>query len=271
MPAPVSRLAVQSLSAAAGAAGLLITLLPAARADFELHYPTIDYRELEFEHNGATTFDKANSGKSNNQSYTFELGYAPVPWWEPELEGDMVAPPGQKNLSFDATVFENTFQLTETGKYWADLGFFAEFTHAAMRVAPDSFTFGPLVQKQASTLFGLDLGHDTLHTLNLLVTKQIGSGREDATPLSIAWQSRLQLNPFFEPGFEYYGQISSIAGASTPDQEAAVQHRLGPVLVGQYNMFQYGKIKYEFGYLFGLNNATERGAARWRFEYEKAF
>ena len=253
------------------AALVIVAALPTARADFELHYPIVDYRELEFEHNAATTFDKANSGKSNNQSYTFELGYAPVPWWEPEIEGDMVAPPGQKNLSFDATVFENTFQLTEQGKYWADLGFFAEFTHAAARVAPDSFTFGPIIQKQANTLFGLDLGHDTLHTLNLFVNKQIGSGHQDATPLSIAWQSRLRLNPFFEPGFEYYGQISSIAGASTLDQEAPVQHRLGPVLVGQYNLEGLGKLKYELGYLFGLNIATERGALRWRLEYEKAF
>ena len=168
-------------------------------------------------------------------------------------------------------MFENTFQLTEPGQYWADLGFFAEFSHAATRTDPDSVTFGPLVQKQAETLFGLDLGHDTLHTLNLMVTKEIGSNREDATPLAIAWQSRLQLDPLYQPAIEYYGQISSISGASTPDQEAPVQHRLGPALVGQYNLFEYGKIKYELGYLFGLNTATERGAVRWRLEYEKAF
>jgi hypothetical protein len=256
---------------ALGAIGGLAITSPAARADFELHYPIIDYREFEFEHNAATTFDKANSGKSNNQSYTFELGYAPVWWWEPEIEGDEVAAPGQKNLSFEATVFENTFQLTPQGEYWADLGFFAEYSHAAGRTDPDSFTFGPLIQKEASDLFGLDLGHNTLHTINLLLTKEIGSNREDATPLAIAWQSRLRLNPLIEPGFEYYGQVSSLAGRSTPDQAAPVQHRIGPVVVGQYNMFQYGKIRYEVGYLFGLNNATERGTVRWRFEYEKAF
>jgi hypothetical protein len=264
--ARVWRAAASALGAACG----VVVLLPAAHADFELHYPSIDYREFEFEHNADTTFDKRKSGLSNNQSYTLELGYAPVWWWEPEIEGDWDASSGH-NLSFNATVFENTFLLTQQGEYWADLGFFAEFTHAAGRTSPDSFTFGPLLQKQASDLFGLDLGRDTLHTLNLLVTKQIGSNREDATPLAIAWQSRLRLNPLFEPGIEYYGQISSIAGASTPDQQAPVQHRLGPALVGQYNMFQYGKVKYEFGYLFGLNTATERGAVRWRFEYEKAF
>src|SRR5579863_8643572 len=172
------RVAASAFGAACGVLGLC----QAAHADFELHYPIIDYREFEFEHNADTTFDKRKSGLSNNQSYTLELGYAPVPWWEPEIEGDWDASSGH-NLSFNATVFENTFQLTEQGKYWADLGFFAEFTHAAARTGPDSFTFGPLVQKQVSDLFGLDLGRDMLHTLNLLVTKQIGSNREDATPL----------------------------------------------------------------------------------------
>jgi hypothetical protein len=238
-----------------------------ARADFELHYPIIDYREFELEHNGDTTVDKANSGKSNNQSYTVELGYAPVWWWEPEIEFDMGAAPGE-NWNYSATTFENTFQLTEQGKYWADLGFFAEYSHAASKADADELTFGPLVQKQATDLFGLDLGHDTLHTLNVLFTKELGRNRNDATPLTVAWQSRIQFNQFFQPGIEYYGNVTSIAGMSNGD---ATQHRLGPALVGQYNMFQYGKIKYEAGYLFGLNQATERGTIRWRFEYEKAF
>jgi hypothetical protein len=256
-----------------GAAGLLaLSLLlicrpPDARAEFKLHSPIIDYRELEFEHNGDITLDKSGSGKNNGQSFTYEIGYGVTPWWEPEIEGEFETVPGQ-NQRFSATTFENTFQLTEQGKYWADLGFFAEFSHASWRNEADSFTFGPLVQKEANTLFGLDLGKDTLHTLNLLVSKEIGLNHSEATPLLVAWQSRLRLNPFFEPGIEYYGQISSIAGTSdgTPQQ-----HRLGPVVVGQYNMFQYGKIKYEMGYLFGLNQATERGAVRWRLEYEKAF
>lgn len=252
-----------------GAVGVLgiCGAFPPARADIKVHYPIIDYREFEFEYNGDTTFDKAGSGKSNNQSNVFELGYAPVWWWEPEIEFETKAAPGQ-NFSYDATTLENTFQLTEQGKYWADLGFFAEYSHAASKADADEITFGPLVQKQLSDILGLDLGHDTLHTLNVLFTKQVGRNRNDATPLAIAWQSRMQFNQYFQPGVEYYANLTSIAGMSNGE---ATQHRLGPVLVGQYNMFQYGKIKYEAGYLFGLNQATERGTLRWRLEYEKAF
>lgn len=259
----IARIALRTIAVA----GISLAFIPRAKADFELHYPIIDYREFELEHNGDTTFDKAGSGKSNNQSYTVEFGYAPFTWWEPELELDMAAAPGQ-NWNYSATTFENTFQLTEQGKYWADLGFFAEYSHAASRANADSFTFGPLVQKQMSDIGGLDLGYDTLHTLNVLFSKQVGRNRNDATPLAVSWQSRLQINQYLQPGIEYYGAESSIAGQSNGSD---VQHRLGPALVGQYNMFQYGKIKYEAGYLFGLNQATERGAIRWRFEYEKAF
>lgn len=245
---------------------LVLSGLP-ARAEFKLRYPNIEYREFEFEHNGSVTFDKRGSGLNNNQSYPTEIEYGVLPFWKPGIEGEWEAEPGG-NFHMNAVTFENFFQLTPQGKYWADFGFFAEFSHATGRTDPDSFTFGPLVQKEASEIFGLDLGADTLHTLNLLVGKEIGLNHSDATPLSIAWQSRLRLNALYEPAIEYYGQVSSIAGSSTGSPQ---QHRLGPALIGQYNMYQYGKFKYELGYLFGLNKATERGAVRWRFEYEKAF
>jgi hypothetical protein len=255
------------LGGAAAAASMFAT---PARAEFKLHYPIVDYREFEFEHNGDVTFDRRNSGLNNRQSYTDEIGYGFLPFWEPELEGEFEAIPGQ-NQRFDATTLENTFQLTPQGEYWADLGFFAEYSQATSRTDPNSITFGPLVQKQTPTLFGLDLGSDTLHTFNLLFSKEIGAHREDATPVAFAWQSRLLLDAYFQPGFEYYGQTSSIAGVSTPDQTVPVQHRIGPMFAGAFNFYQFGKIEYEVGYLFGLNDATEKGAVRWRLEYEKPF
>src|SRR5579872_2903501 len=180
-----------------------------ADAEFKLRSPIVDYRELEFEHNGDTTFDQANSGKSNNQSYTNEVEVGALPFWTLGLEGETAAPPGE-NLRYDATTVENNFQLAPQGKYWADLGFFAEFSHAAARADADSLTFGPLVQKEWSDVFGLD----TLHTANLLFTRQVGHNRSDATPILLSWQSRLRLDPLFEPGIEYYGQFNTIAAPS---------------------------------------------------------
>jgi hypothetical protein len=260
----ISRLwRARSVIAVASAAGAALTTASTAQAEFKLRYPTVDYRELEIEHNGDTTFDKAKSGLSNNQSYTNEIGYGILPFWSLELEGEWAAPSGA-NLSYDATTLENTFQLTPQGKYWADVGFFAEYSHAASRGGADSVTFGPLVQKEVPDVWGID----TVHTVNFLFGKEIGRNRSDATSLFAAWQSRLRLDPLFEPGIEIFSEIDDI---EKPGKLAGQQHRLGPVVVGLYAMPGLGKLKYELGYQFGLTRATENGTVRWRLEFERAF
>lgn len=245
-------------------AATLVAGIVAARADFEIRYPTVDYREFEFEHNGSTSVD-SRSAKNNNQSYTFELGYGVFPWWEPEIEAPYNAPPGS-NSAFGGWTWENTFQLADPGEYWLTPGFFAEYQHAASRANADQVTFGPTVQREWNNALGS--GVDTLHTLNLFVAKQVGRNRNDATPIAIAWQSRLRLDSYFQPGIEYYGNLDTIVNRTTMSDPT---HRVGPVLVGLVNFYRYGALKYEAGYLFGLNNATEHGTVRWRLEYEKAF
>ena len=43
-----------------------------AQAQLKVRYPVVDYREVEIEHFSDITFDKPNSGKTNNQRYTNE-------------------------------------------------------------------------------------------------------------------------------------------------------------------------------------------------------
>lgn len=257
-PSP-SRLAGAVLAVGLGA----VATASSAHAEFKVRYPFVDYREIEFEHNGDTTFDKSKSGKNNNQSYTHEIEVGATPFWLFGLEAETGAAPGE-NLRYEATTFENIFQLTPQGKYWVDLGFFAEYSHAASRRDADSFTFGPLIQKELYDV----MGADTVHTLNLLFSKEVGRNRTDATPFFYAWQSRLRLDPHFEPGIEVYGRVDNI---EAPGKLADQQHRVGPVVVGLHSLAPYGKIKYEVGYLFGLTHSTENGAVRWRFEYEIPF
>ena len=253
---PLSRLAVLAI-------GLAATVIAwPAQAEFKLRYPFVDYREIELEHNGDTTFDQRKSG-NNNQSYTHEIEVGVTPFWLFGLEAETGAAPSE-NLRYQATTVENIFQLTPQGKYWADVGFFAEYSHAASRRDADSFTFGPLIQKELYDVMGID----TVHTLNLLFSKEVGRDRTDATPFFYAWQSRLRLDPHFEPGIEIYGQVDNI---EAPGKLADQQHRVGPVVVGLHSLAPYGKIKYEVGYLFGLTRATESGAVRWRLEYEIPF
>jgi hypothetical protein len=234
-----------------------------AHAEFKVRYPVIDYREFEVEHNGAVTFDKKNSGKNYTQSYPTEVEVGILPFWAAGIEANIAANTGE-NVHYQATALESYLQLTPQGKYWADLAFFTEFEHPVNRNSAHSVTFGPLVQKEVSNIFGID----TLHTLNVLFEKEIGHQAAPATPLFVAWQSRLRLDPRFEPGVEFYGAVDDLAH---PGRPADQQHRVGPMIAGLYSFAPYGKLKYELGYLVGLTRATETGAVRWRLEYEIAF
>jgi high-affinity iron transporter len=235
----------------------------AAQAQFKVRYPIVDYREFEIEHFADTTFDSPKIGKSNNQRYTNEYGFGPLPNWFVEVGNELRALNGE-NITYDATEIENYLQLTPTGKYFGDLTLFGEFEFPVHAGDAKSYTFGPLAQAE----FGEIAGYGALHTVNLLFTKTVGNNSTDATQFNIAWQSRLLVHPLIAPGFEYYGQINEILN---PGRLAEQQHRIGPVLVGLKNFAPYGQVKYEVGYLFGLSSATESGAVRWRLEYEIPF
>jgi high-affinity iron transporter len=266
---PVKPRPAASLSRGAATPLLVILLLgglgavSAADAQLRVRYPIVDYREVEIEHFSEITFDKPKSGLSNNQRYTNEYGFGPLPNWFVELGNEFRALNGE-NITYDATEIENYLQLTPTGKYWGDLALFAEYEQTAHRADAKSYIFGPLAQ----TEFGEIAGFGALHTLNLLFTRTVGNNSTESTQLNTAWQSRLLVNSLIEPGFEYYGQINELLN---PGKPADQQHRIGPVLVGLANFAPYGKLKYEAGYLFGLTRATERGAVRWRLEYEIPF
>ena len=251
------------------AAGLVVACLglaSAAQAELKVRSPLVTWREFEFEHNGLLTFDRRKSEQNGNQSYTFELGYGVTPWWQIEVEGETQAVAGQ-NHRLAARTIESTFQLLPQGKYWLDLGLFAEFSNAVVRGEPSQLVFGPIVQKEAPGFFGTT----TLHTVNAFFAREVGHNRGDRTGLSAAWQSRLRLHPLFEPGVELYYAVNDVRRAGRlANQELFV----GPVVAGAYALGRAGlpgKVKYEAGYLFGATEQSPRGAVRWRFEYEQAF
>jgi hypothetical protein len=234
-----------------------------AHAELQVRMPEVDYREVEFEHNGLVTFDTKGSPLDHAQSYTNAIGYGVLPWWEIELEGELASGGGQ-HLTWNAVTLENTFQLTPTGKYFFNLGFFFEYSQSTLRNDPSGVTFGPIIQKELNNV----LGFDTLHTLNLFLSRDVGHDATKATGFSYAWQSLILTHPLISPGVEFYGTIDDIAHAGPTAQQ---QHSVGPVLAGSVNFTPYGKVKYEVGYQFGLTPASGRGAVRWKLEYEIAF
>jgi hypothetical protein len=224
--------------------------------------PIVEFREIEYEHNGSVTFDRRHEF-DKDQSYTHAIGIGLTQFWKIELEGETGAPP-DGHLALEAATWENFFQLTPQGKYWADLGFFFEYSHGLRRDSADGLKFGPMIQKETP-----GFGHyGLLHTVNLFFEKDVGPFGSSRTGFVPAWQSRVLLNRYFQPGFEIYGSIEDIGRAGKFNDQ---QYFTGPVFVGSYGLAPYGKIKYEVGYLFGVTPSTPRGTLRWKFEYEISF
>ena len=239
-----------SFAAALAAAGL--SPLPASAQDLKIRSPIVEPHELEFENNFTI-------GRSKNAVSEFEYGFTER--LKLGVEGELAADPGH-GFHYDAAAVEGFLQLTPQGKYWADLGMFAEYEQTARTGDPHNLTIGPLVQKEVQ-LFGLD----TLHTVNLLFNKDLGTASIGPPSLFVATQSRVRLNPYFEPGVEYYGSVSLGAHGSDP------QHRIGPGFAGRVGLRTFGidlpgGIKYDAAYLRGLNGATDPNTFRMRFELE---
>ncbi len=199
----------------------LVLLARPALAELQVRMPEVDYLEFEFEHNGLVTFDTKGSPLRNAQSYTNSIGYGVLPWWEIELEGEMASGGGQ-HLTWNATTLENTFQLTEPGEYFFTLGFFFEYSQSTLHGEPSGVTFGPIIQKELNNVFGLD----TLHTLNLFLSRDVGHDATKDTGFQYAWQSLILTHPLISPGVEFYGIIPDLAHAGS-DHAATALGRSG--------------------------------------------
>jgi hypothetical protein len=224
-----------------------------ARAqDLKIRSPIIEPQELELENNFVL-------GRSKTTVHELEYGF--TDWLKLGAEAELAADPTH-GFHYDATALEGLLQLTPQGKYWADVGLFAEYEHTARQGDPRSVIFGPLVQKEVQ-LYGLN----TLQTVNALFTKQMGAGSVGQLSMLMAAQSRLRLDPCFEPGIEYYGSVTLGDHGDEP------RHRIGPMFAGRVGLRELGinapgGIKYDAAYLRGLTGATDPNTFRVRLELE---
>jgi len=234
---------------------------PAAASELKVHSPSVELGEFNFEWNGLATFDREGSPHDAQRTQTFELGYGMLPFWRPEIEFERETVDGRGK--WGSITFENTFQLTQAGKYFADLGLFAAYSQSLLADEPSAVTAGPILRKSLD-LFGLD----TRHTLNLFLDREIGHDSRDGIGFAGAWQSVWRASPLFAPGFEAYSFIDDLAHAGRFSTQYS---SLGPVIVGAGELGRFGALRYEIGYQFGLSSGAPRGAVRWKLEYEIAF
>ncbi|MFC5525293.1 hypothetical protein ACFPPA_06010 [Rhodanobacter ginsengisoli] len=226
-----------------------VTLAGAGRVqadDFIVYSPHVIATQTEVELRGFSVSD-GRSDYNGDRAAEFSVAHAFTSWWKPELylaEYEREPGAGGKLVGYE---FENTFQLTEPGQYWADFGLLASYGHPKGG-GPGELEFGPLIEK---TVGRFD------HRVNLIWEKHIGAGAPSKTEFRYSYQGTYAMSGAFRPGIEAYGR---------PDDDS---YQAGPIVAGEWHVpHSSGNLEYRFGVLLGINAAAPRRTWLAQLEYE---
>jgi hypothetical protein len=233
------------------AALLLQTSVVEADPADKVHLPTVVQGEVEFELRGGNQWWRDNEDDRERQ-FIGAIAYGVTPWWKTELEVGTTRLPSE-SYKLDEIEWENVFALTEPGRYWMDLGLFAELArdHPEGR---NEIEIGPMFQKEIDALQA---------NLNVIFQRALGAGAEPGAAINYEWQVKWRGNPRFEPGAQGFGMLgrSNNLGHET-------QSNVGPALFGQIPTGGRSKLRYDAAVLFGLNRNTPDTTVRFQLEYE---
>jgi hypothetical protein len=209
----------------------------------------IEAGETEFELRGG--YRDYGNGPSEH-AFVFDIGHSVNSRWRTELVLEYSSEGGEPG-KLEAWEWENVFALTEQGKYWADLGLFAEYEHG-FSAGPDELKIGPMFQKEIGR---------SVANLNLIFAHEVGSGASDETELDYTWQVRWLGNPRLEWGVQGIGGLGELSHLGGDDS-----HSAGPAIFGVHRLADGNKVSYNAAILAGLNPAAPDLTARFTIEYE---
>jgi len=218
-----------------------------ARADdFIVYSPHVIASQTEVELRGYRYADaRTDLGGSAAE---LSIAHAVNDWWKPEVYvAEFQKVPGDRGR-FTGFEFENTFQLTQPGRYLADFGFLASYEHNIAAGATDAVEFGPLLEKTAGRF---------AHRVNLIWEKEVGSGAARNYEFRYSYSGTYAVSQAFRPGLEAYGR---------PGDHA---YQAGPIISGERHLAgTTGSFEYRIGVLAGLNAAAPRQTWLMQLEYE---
>jgi hypothetical protein len=225
---------------------LLASRLACADNDFIVYSPEVNRGQSEIETYGFQSRD-GRASLNGADGWNISVAHAVTDWWKPEL---YVAefnrdPGGTSQLS--GYEFENTFQLTDQGEYWADLGFLASYAYNKQPGVQSALEFGPLIEKQSG---------DFRQRLNLIWEKQTGSGASGQYAFRSAYSISYKITAELMPGFEAYYR---------PNDNA---NQIGPTLSGEFRTGAKGELEYRVGVVYGINASAPGRTLLAQLEYE---
>jgi len=205
-----------------------------------VYHPYVNQAEREIEF-GVVRRDVA--GREINL-HRASLGYS----WTDDLATEFYVLsefPTHDGARARAVEVEMVWQLTEQGEYASDWGLILE-----TEIGTDTDRHGVA----AGVLWERELGHRFVATANAIVEVEFGGDVENEIETGFRGQLRYLKHPAFEPAIEVYMDD--------------IDHAIGPVWLGSARVADGRKIKWEAGWLFGLDRDTPDQAIRASIEYE---
>ena len=205
-----------------------------------VYHPYVEQNERELEY-GFTLRDLGGEQTLLNRA---GIGYT----WnekiftEVYLLTESITHEGEEIRGYEA---ELKWQLTEQGEYWADWGLLLE-AGTAKDISSHEFAAGVLWEKELSSRW--------VATANLIAEYEFGSDIESELESALRAQIRHRYSQAFEPAIELY----------LDDQDWAV----GPAFMGAIKLSGRQQLRWELGFLLGLDEDTPDMNLRGLIEYE---
>lgn len=244
----------RGLALVAGLLSALSTSVAWAGAAQTVYTPIVSYREWELElRGGSQDWAQRDNGE---QAMVAAVGYGMAPRWFTEVAAEYSRAPGEAPR-VEELEWENVIQLTEHGRYWMDVGVFAEYAHNRLK-GTNKIVIGPMLQKEVGrSQFNLNL------FFARRVDKRGASEAPIATQMSYALQWRWHgSKPWLSPGLQGFGRLGT---SGRPRSET---FNLGPALFGQSSLGNGRKWQYNAAVLAGLTRDTPDLTVRFQLEYE---
>ncbi|HEY6898780.1 MAG TPA: transporter [Rhodocyclaceae bacterium] len=218
--------------------------------------PNAEYGEKEIDFKYGVN-SPAKPGDEAGQ-YAIGFGYGATQHWFTEVYLVNTRDTGD-NFRLEAIEWENKFQLTEPGEYFADVGLLTEIEVPRQHGAPIELSVGALFQK--------DIDKFQLNG-NVILTRQVRDSDDAAehnTEIGYQWQIKYRWRPEFEFGLQGLG---SMGKWDDWDKSRDQIHKVGPAIFGKYKVGEHQAIKYNAALLAGVSEAAPHSTLRFQVEYE---
>ncbi len=179
------------------------------------------------------------------QNHRFVANHGITDRWRMEVKANMAGDSGDLDWTF--AEWSNRYQIFKSEEAWARLAVQQNLKIALTDGVSDRFELSVLAAKDAGK-FG--------YAVNLSFENEFGENAAGGTSMNIGWKAKYKYMPEFEPNLELYTDFGKI-GRSSPDRIF-----FGPAFSGKI-----AAVKYDTGFLFGMNNDTTDGRFKMILTY----